>query len=184
VRPWSIRYWDGRATGVTGGVWRCGIGHVWGPTTEAASVRAIHRALALGVNFFDVAPSYGHGKAERFWAAPCTVARIRRSCHEGAAGSGEMHDVTARSARRWRRASGGCDGRRSTCCMCTIGFTPRRGDLPHSLSADDVLGPVLEAYQQMQHAGKTRFIGVSAWNLMSHPAAYHGKRALRYRPGV
>ena len=41
-------------------------------------------------------------------------------------------------------------------------FTPRRGDLPHSLSADDVLGPVLDAYQQMQHAGKTRFIGISA----------------------
>jgi aryl-alcohol dehydrogenase-like predicted oxidoreductase len=41
-------------------------------------------------------------------------------------------------------------------------FTPRRGDLPHSLSADDVLGPVLEAYRQMQHAGRTRWIGVSA----------------------
>jgi aryl-alcohol dehydrogenase-like predicted oxidoreductase len=41
-------------------------------------------------------------------------------------------------------------------------FTPRRGALPDSLSADDVLGPVLEAYQQMQHAGKTRCIGVSA----------------------
>src|SRR2546421_12575500 len=41
-----------------------GIGQVWGPTTEAESVRAIHRALELGVNFFDVAPGYGHGKAE------------------------------------------------------------------------------------------------------------------------
>jgi hypothetical protein len=28
-----------------------GIGQVWGPTTEAESVRAIHRALELGVNF-------------------------------------------------------------------------------------------------------------------------------------
>src|SRR2546427_1385376 len=41
-----------------------GIGQVWGPTTEAESVRAMHRALELGVNFFDVAPGYGHGKAE------------------------------------------------------------------------------------------------------------------------
>ena len=41
-----------------------GIGQVWGPTTEAESVRTIHRALELGVNFFDVAPGYGHGKAE------------------------------------------------------------------------------------------------------------------------
>ena len=29
-----------------------GIGQVWGLTTEAESVRAIHRALELGVNFF------------------------------------------------------------------------------------------------------------------------------------
>jgi aryl-alcohol dehydrogenase-like predicted oxidoreductase len=35
-----------------------GIGQVWGPTTEAESVRTIHRALELGVNFFDVAPGY------------------------------------------------------------------------------------------------------------------------------
>lgn len=41
-----------------------GIGQVWGPTTEAESVRAVHRALELGVNVFDVASSYGHGKAE------------------------------------------------------------------------------------------------------------------------
>src|SRR5438552_7768591 len=41
-----------------------GIGQVWGPTTEAESVRAMHRALELGVNFFDVAPGYGHGQAE------------------------------------------------------------------------------------------------------------------------
>ena len=34
-----------------------GIGQVWGATTEAESVRAVHRALELGVNFFDVAPS-------------------------------------------------------------------------------------------------------------------------------
>jgi len=41
-----------------------GIGQVWGPTTEAECVRTIHRALELGVNFFDVAPAYGQGKAE------------------------------------------------------------------------------------------------------------------------
>jgi aryl-alcohol dehydrogenase-like predicted oxidoreductase len=37
---------------------------VWGPTTEAESMRTIHRALELGVNLFDVAPGYGSGKAE------------------------------------------------------------------------------------------------------------------------
>jgi len=37
---------------------------VWEPTPKAASVRAVHRALELGVNGFDVAPRYGDGKAE------------------------------------------------------------------------------------------------------------------------
>jgi aryl-alcohol dehydrogenase-like predicted oxidoreductase len=41
-------------------------------------------------------------------------------------------------------------------------FTENRGDVPNSLSADDVMGPVLEAYQAVQQAGKTRFIGLSA----------------------
>ena len=41
-------------------------------------------------------------------------------------------------------------------------FTENRGDVLNSLSADDVTGPVLEAYQAVQQAGKTRFIGLSA----------------------
>ena len=41
-------------------------------------------------------------------------------------------------------------------------FTLRHGEVSDSLSADDVLGPVLEAYQRVQKTGKTRFIGVSA----------------------
>jgi len=35
-----------------------------GPTTKAESVQAIHHALALGVNVFDVTPGCGHSKAE------------------------------------------------------------------------------------------------------------------------
>ena len=41
-------------------------------------------------------------------------------------------------------------------------FTENRGDVPNSLSADAVMGPVLKAYQAVQQAGKTRFIGLSA----------------------
>jgi L-galactose dehydrogenase len=140
-----------------------GIGQVWGSTTEEESVRAIHRALELGVNFFDVAPSYGNGKAEEVLGralhgrqAQAVVATKVRLAAE------EMHDVTGAvrtsveaSLRRLRQ---------ETIDVLHVHnrFTPRRGDLPHSLSADDVLGPVLEAYQQIQHAGKTRWIGVSA----------------------
>jgi len=140
-----------------------GIGQVWGPTTEAESVRTIHRALELGVNFFDVAPGYGQGKAEDVLGRalhgrqePVVIATKVRLAAE------EMHDVAGAvrtsveaSLRRLRR---------ETVDVLHIHnrFTPRRGDLPDSLSADDALGPVLDAYQQMQHTGKTRFIGLSA----------------------
>ena len=49
------------AVGFGGG----GIGQVWGETTDEASVRAIGIALERGVTFFDVAPGYGDGRAER-----------------------------------------------------------------------------------------------------------------------
>ncbi len=37
----------------------------WGQVDDAESIRAIHRALALGVNFFDTANAYGCGHSER-----------------------------------------------------------------------------------------------------------------------
>jgi aryl-alcohol dehydrogenase-like predicted oxidoreductase len=49
------------AVGFGGG----GIGQVWGQTTDEESVRAVRVALERGITFFDVAPGYGDGRAER-----------------------------------------------------------------------------------------------------------------------
>jgi aryl-alcohol dehydrogenase-like predicted oxidoreductase len=40
----------------------------WGNVDDAESIRAIHRALDLGVNFFDTADAYGTGHSERVLA--------------------------------------------------------------------------------------------------------------------
>ena len=140
-----------------------GIGQVWGPTTEEESVRAVHRALELGINFFDVAPGYGNGKAEevlgvalqgrRDQAIVATKVRLRAE---------EMGDIVGAVSRSVeaslrRLRMDGVD-----VLHVHNRFTFQRGDTPDSLSADDVLGPVLEAYQKIQEAGKARFIGVSA----------------------
>jgi aryl-alcohol dehydrogenase-like predicted oxidoreductase len=45
------------------GAWALGGG--WGPQSEEDSVRALQRALALGVNFIDTAAGYGNGRSER-----------------------------------------------------------------------------------------------------------------------
>jgi aryl-alcohol dehydrogenase-like predicted oxidoreductase len=139
-----------------------GIGQVWGPTTEAESVRAIHRALELGVNFFDVAPAYGQGTAEAVLGRAlqgrqesvvvATKVRLAAEMHDIA---GAVRTSVEASLRRLRREA-------VDVLHIHNRFTPRRGDRPHALSADDALGPVLDAYHQMQHTGKTRFIGISA----------------------
>ncbi|MBZ0296694.1 MAG: aldo/keto reductase [Anaerolineae bacterium] len=45
------------------GAWA--IGGSWGPQDDQDSVKALHRALDLGVNFIDTAAGYGDGKSER-----------------------------------------------------------------------------------------------------------------------
>lgn len=38
---------------------------VWGDSDDGESIRTIHRARDLGINFFDTAPVYGFGRSER-----------------------------------------------------------------------------------------------------------------------
>ena len=45
------------------GTWPLGGG--WGMLDDAESLRALHRALELGINYFDTSPLYGDGHAER-----------------------------------------------------------------------------------------------------------------------
>jgi len=37
---------------------------MWGPQDDAESLRALHRAIDLGVNFIDTAQGYGKGHSE------------------------------------------------------------------------------------------------------------------------
>src|SRR5882724_5609777 len=52
------------------GAWA--IGGTWGPVDDADSLKALHRALDLGVTFFDTADVYGDGRSEQL------LARLRR----------------------------------------------------------------------------------------------------------
>jgi len=59
-----------QVSAVSFGAWA--IGGAWGPTDEAESLAALHKALDLGVNFFDTADVYGDGISERL------LAKLRR----------------------------------------------------------------------------------------------------------
>src|SRR5262245_28495145 len=56
------------------GAWA--IGGTWGPVQDKDSLAALHRALDLGVNFFDTADVYGDGRSERL------LAQLRKSRRE------------------------------------------------------------------------------------------------------
>ena len=57
------------------GAWAIGGGQ-WGGTDEVLSMAALHKALDLGINFFDTADVYGDGLSERL------IARLRRERSE------------------------------------------------------------------------------------------------------
>ena len=48
------------------GAWA--IGGTWGPVEDSESLTALHRAVDLGVNFFDTADVYGDGRSEQLLA--------------------------------------------------------------------------------------------------------------------
>ena len=56
------------------GAWA--IGGSWGDQRDEDSLASLHRALDLGVNFFDTADVYGDGRSERL------LARLRRERKE------------------------------------------------------------------------------------------------------
>src|SRR6516162_5780367 len=56
------------------GAWA--IGGTWGDVRDEESLAALHRALDLGVNFFDTADVYGDGRSERL------LAQLRKSRRE------------------------------------------------------------------------------------------------------
>ena len=140
-----------------------GIGQVWGATTRDEAVRAVHRALDLGINYFDVAPAYGDGKAEEALGIALEGrtedvvigTKVRLAAEDMADVTGAVRRSVEASLRLLKRDS-------VDVLHAHNRFTENRGDTPNSLSAEDVMGPVLEAYRGVQQAGKTRFIGLSA----------------------
>jgi aryl-alcohol dehydrogenase-like predicted oxidoreductase len=63
-----------KVSSISFGTWA--IGGAWGTVDDKESLAALHRALDLGVNFFDTADVYGDGRSERL------LARLRKERRE------------------------------------------------------------------------------------------------------
>ena len=75
-----------RISAISFGAWAIG-GDEWGPTDDQESLRALHKAIDLGVNFIDTADVYGDGRSERL------VGNLRRE-------RGEQIIVATKAGRR------------------------------------------------------------------------------------
>src|SRR6266550_2279334 len=63
-----------KISSISFGAWA--IGGSWGAVEDKESLAALHRALDLGVNFFDTADVYGDGRSERL------LAQLRKERHD------------------------------------------------------------------------------------------------------
>ena len=70
----QLGHTDMRVSAISFGAWA--IGGSWGAADDAESLRALNRAVELGVNFIDTADVYGDGRSERL------IAQLRRN-HPG-----------------------------------------------------------------------------------------------------
>ena len=80
-----------------------GLGGVWGETSVAECISTVHAAVDAGITLFDLAPSYGAGRAEEVVGAAFD-GKLPRACASPA---------NAGSATRRRRRSKGCCASRS-----------------------------------------------------------------------
>ena len=67
-----------KVSAISFGAWA--IGGTWGPVEDEESLAALHRAVDLGVNFFDTADVYGDGRSERL-AGPAAPGAQRADLH-------------------------------------------------------------------------------------------------------
>lgn len=82
-RPLGRTGWN--VADISFGAWA--VGGTWGPVEDEESMAAMHRAVDLGVNFFDTADVYGDGRSERL------IQRLRKERSE------EIH-VATKAGRR------------------------------------------------------------------------------------
>ena len=134
------------------------LGDVFGVTEPAEGVRAVHRAIDQGINFFDVSPYYGHTLAE---------SRL------GAALAGRRNEVIlATKCGRYDTDEFDFSAKR-TIAEVDASLARLRTDYVDLLQVHDVefgeveqiITETLPTLRSLQEAGKARYIGITGYSL-------------------
>ncbi len=149
-----------------------GCGNVGGLMIRGAPAereRAVARAVELGINYFDTAPSYGDGQSERNLGA--VIRAVRPPGYVGTKfrlDPADMGDVRGAVARSLESS------------LARLGLdhvdllqlhNPIAGERSaRALGVKDVIGEVIPALEALEKQGKTRFWGITA---LGDTAALH-----------
>lgn len=131
------------------GCWPMG-GDYWGGADDEESIRTVHRALELGVNFLDTAPAYGNGRSEEVVGRALEGRREEAVISTKASGLGRSEDdlrsQLAKSLERLRTD------------YVDVYFL-------HWPNRNEPLAPAIEALERMRSDGMIRAIGVSNFDV-------------------
>ena len=133
-----------------------GMSEFYGPGDEAESIRTIHRALELGINFLDTADVYGLGRNEEL------VGKALRDRRQDAVLATKFGNVRGKDG-SWLGVSGKPDYVR-TCCEASL---RRLGvdviDLyyQHRVDPETPIEETVGAMAELVRQGKVRYLGLS-----------------------
>ena len=142
-----------------------GIGHVWGETTAEEIAATITLAMDEGINFYDVAPSYGAGAAERHLGRALLEAPEGRGQHMLVAtkislNADDLADIPAALERGIHESLERLRRERVDLFQLHNTITPERGVYRRSVSVADAMEAVA-ALHKLKQDGLTRLIGIT-----------------------
>jgi aryl-alcohol dehydrogenase-like predicted oxidoreductase len=151
-------------TGLRVSVLGFGCGNVGGLMVRGAPAdreRAVARALELGINYFDTAPSYGNGLSEQHLGQ--VLKTLRPDVYVGTKvrlAAGDMADIGSAIARSLEASLGRLGLERVDLLQLHNALVPeRRGD---TLGVADVLEQAVPALDRLRQQGKIRFFGITS----------------------
>jgi aryl-alcohol dehydrogenase-like predicted oxidoreductase len=129
--------------------------------TPAERERAVARAMDLGVNYFDTAPSYGDGESERNLGQVLKALRARVQVGtKFRLDPPDLHDIPGAVARSLDASLQRLGMERVDLFQLHNRIEPARGR--NALSLGDVLSEVVPAVQKLRQQGKVGFCGITA----------------------
>lgn len=133
-----------------------GMSEFYGPGDEAESIRTIHRALELGINFLDTADVYGQGRNEEL------VGKALRERRQKAVLATKFGNVRGKDG-SWLGVNGKPDYVRSCCeaSLRRLGVDVIDLYYQHRVDPETPIEETVGAMAELVRQGKVRYLGLS-----------------------